>query len=222
MRQGDFLALFDVDGTLIDSRDVIVRTMQEACEWADVSAPTSARITELVGLSLPVMIARLLPDATADGRDAVLAGYRERFCGNAEAAGEALLYPGVSEGLRRLRDGGIMLGVATGKNRRGLDRLIGHYGWEELFVTLQCADAHPSKPDPSMVHRAVEETGVDRSRAAMIGDTVFDMDMARAGGMAAIGVAWGYHPEDALRGAGATPVAQDFAALVQEIERRAR
>jgi phosphoglycolate phosphatase len=103
--------------------------------------------------------------------------------------------------------------VATGKSRRGLDALISHHGLDGMFVTRQVADDHPSKPDPEMVFAALSETGVDRRAAVMIGDTTYDIEMARAAGVAAIGVAWGYHPVSALEAAGASRIVTDFTAL---------
>jgi phosphoglycolate phosphatase len=96
------------------------------------------------------------------------------------------------------QDDHILLGLATGKSRRGLDALLGFYGWENRFVTTQVSDNHPSKPHPSMILTAMSETGVDAARTVMIGDTSYDIDMARAAEVNAIGVEWGYHPKSAL------------------------
>jgi len=216
-----FLALFDLDGTLVDSQHLIVETMEQACAAAGVAAPTPQAVTRLVGLSLPRMIATLCPAEDDASRAKILDGYKARFAQTARAAGESRLYPGVIEGLARLRAANVTLGVATGKSKRGLDRLIAAMGWEGWFTTQQCADFHPSKPDPSMVQSALSETGVRPSRAVMIGDTSFDIEMARAAGVPAIAVGWGYHNTQMLRDAGADLIVPDFAALVDEIERRA-
>jgi phosphoglycolate phosphatase len=121
---------------------------------------------------------------------------------DAGAAQSSPLYPGartVLEQLAAVPEN--LLGVATGKSQRGLDKLIEAHGFERMFVTRQVADHHPSKPHPSMILAAMRETGVDAAATAMIGDTTFDMDMAHAAGVAGIGVGWGYHPPEALTAA---------------------
>jgi phosphoglycolate phosphatase len=90
------------------------------------------------------------------------------------------------------------LGVATGKSRRGLDILLDKHGLRDYFITAQCADVHPSKPHPAMLQAALAETGIAAKNAVMIGDTQFDMEMAGAAGVHAIGVTWGYHEVDRL------------------------
>ena len=116
----------------------------------------------------------------------------------------------------------LLLGVATGKGRRGLDVMVANHGLQRTFVTLQCADDHPSKPHPAMVLAALAEAGVAPADAVMVGDTTFDMEMARAAGVAGLGVGWGYHEPAALSGCGAVDVVADFAALTGWIEDWAR
>ena len=114
------------------------------------------------------------------------------------------LFPGVAETIGRLAaDPGIRLGIATGKSRRGVAHLVGRFAWDRVFATIQTADDAPSKPDPGMLLRAMAETGVAPDRTVMLGDTTFDMAMARAAGVRPIGVSWGYHPVPALTEAGA-------------------
>ncbi|MGB3409233.1 MAG: HAD-IA family hydrolase, partial [Jannaschia sp.] len=114
------------------------------------------------------------------------------------------------------------LGLATGKSQRGLDRLLEAHRWHGLFSTCQCADAHPSKPHPSMILQALAECAVDGDRAAMVGDSIYDMQMALAAGVAAIGIGWGYHTEQALRAERAHDVARSFPALTDILLERAR
>lgn len=218
----DFLAIFDVDGTLVDSQAIITATMDRAFADAGQEPPTREAVLSLVGISLPQLIARLLPGEAASVQDAVTANYRKLYVETLSHQPEVQLYPGVRDGLARLHAAGITLGVATGKSQRGLDRLVVGQGWQDMFATLQCADHHPSKPHPSMVERALLETATDAGRAVMIGDTTFDMDMGAAAGVATLGVAWGYHAESDLRASGAAQVAADFGALVQKIEEMAR
>lgn len=218
----DFLAIFDVDGTLVDSQAIITATMDRAFADAGQEPPTREAVLSLVGISLPQLIARLLPDEATSVREAVTANYRKLYVETLSHQPEVQLYPGVRDGLERLRRAGITLGVATGKSQRGLDRLVAGQGWQDMFATLQCADHHPSKPHPSMVERALLETATDAARAVMIGDTTFDMNMGAAAGVATLGVAWGYHAESDLHAAGAAQVSADFGALVQRIEEMAR
>ncbi len=112
----------------------------------------------------------------------------------------------------------VVLGIATGKSRRGVDALLAREGLAPLFTTIQTADAHPSKPDPSMVRAAMAEVGAEPAGTVMIGDTTFDIEMGRAAGARALGVAWGYHPAEALAAAGAADVAQDCAHLARALD----
>jgi phosphoglycolate phosphatase len=112
----------------------------------------------------------------------------------------------------------IVLGIATGKARRGIDRLFEREGWADRFLTVQTADNHPSKPHPAMVRAAMAETGVGPARTVMVGDTTFDVEMALAAGVGALGVAWGYHPPEELREAGAHGVVEICEQLVADID----
>lgn len=207
------LAIFDVDGTISDSQSHIAHAMTLAFESVDLAPPSHAAVLSIVGLSLPVAVARLAPELPAPVQMRIVEGYKASYF-TARAASPAPLYPGALECLRRLhaRDD-LLLGVATGKSRRGLNALIAHHRLEGLFVTQQVADDHPSKPDPAMIAAALAETGVARGAALMIGDTTYDIEMACAAGVAAIGVAWGYHPVSALEAAGASRIVTDFTAL---------
>ena len=214
------LAIFDVDGTLVDSQAVIVASMTRAFAKVDRPAPDRGEILSGVGLSLPLLVTRLTPGLDEETRAEIEAGYRTAYGPTAAEYGETALYPGVVEGLERLRSVGLTLGIATGKSRRGLDRLIAAQGWDDLFATLQCADDHPSKPHPAMIERALLETGTEPNRGVMIGDTTFDAAMAAAAGVTMVGVDWGYHDAAALEAAGASPVVSDFAALTAAVEAR--
>lgn len=208
------LILFDVDGTLIDSQGHIIAAMRAAFAAAQEPAPSDAAVRSIIGLSLPEAMARLAPGAD---NARLVRGYREAFASaraSEDPAQNAPLFPGAEDVIRRLasRDD-VILGIATGKSRRGLSRVLEGHGLRKLFVTTQVADDHPSKPHPSMVLRAAAETGVDLARTWLVGDTTFDMEMARAAGAGAIGVGWGYHPQEALHRAGAQKVIEEFASL---------
>ena len=188
------LVIFDVDGTLIDSQDHIVAAMTGAFGRVGQPLPPRAALLSIVGLSLPQAFAQLVPDQPLAVRDALVAAYKASFMG-LSVTDHARLYPGARAMLERLRaDPAIVLGVATGKSRRGLERMVQALDLHGFFATMQVADDHPSKPDPSMIRACLRDTGIPAARAVMVGDTSFDMDMARAAGVQGIGVSWGYHP----------------------------
>jgi phosphoglycolate phosphatase len=207
------LAIFDVDGTISDSQTHITHAMGLGFEAAGLPAPAASAVLQIVGLSLPVAVARLAPDLDGDTQARIVEGYKQSYK-TARAASPAPLYPGAEALLRKLaaRDD-MLLAVATGKSRRGLRALIEYHGLDGLFVSQQTADDHPSKPHPSMIGAALSEAGVDARDAVMIGDTSYDIEMGRAAGVATIGVRWGYHPGVELEAAGAHRMVDDFDAL---------
>lgn len=212
------LVVFDVDGTLSDSQAMIFGSMAEAFGAAGMPVPDLAQVLGIVGLSLPQAVARLAPDLGPDGVAAVVANYKASYF-TQRAGTPAPLYPGALECVQRLaRRDDLVLGIATGKSRRGLDALLAHYGLGELFVTRQVADDHPSKPNPSMLFAALDEAGVCATDAVMIGDTTFDIEMGAAAGMATIGVSWGYHSVPDLVAAGPGRMVDSFAALERAVD----
>ncbi|WP_374633502.1 HAD-IA family hydrolase [Paracoccus sp. (in: a-proteobacteria)] len=212
------LVVFDVDGTLIDSQHMIVNSMNSGMEGAGLPPLPRETILSIVGLSLPVAIAELLPTAAQASRDKVEAGYRAAYMASRMHL-ESPLYPGAQDCLDALAGrGDVLLAIATGKSRRGLDALIESHGWGDLFVSRQTADNHPSKPDPTMLLAALDEAGVAPARACMVGDTEFDIAMGVAAGMPAFGVSWGYHPPARLFAAGAVTVAPDYPALTRALQ----
>ncbi len=191
------LVIFDVDGTLVDSQADIIASMTMAFERAGAPPPDRDAILGIVGLSLEVAIPKLAPDLSRDLHHKMVDWYKESYVylrAKAGAAQSSPLYPNVRETLDRLQaQPETLLGVATGKSRRGLDKLLEGHDLTRMFVTEQVSDHHPSKPHPSMIHAALSETGVEAQNAVMVGDTVFDMHMATAANVAFIGVSWGYH-----------------------------
>lgn len=216
---GADLVVFDVDGTLVDSQDHILTAMADAFAAADHPPPGRAAVLSIVGLSLPEAIARLTPAASGAARAAILAAYKAGF-GAIRSRSAAPLYPGARQVLDALRArSGVVLGIATGNSRRGLDHVLTSHRLAQHFATTQVADNHPSKPHPAMLLAALAETGIAAAQAVMVGDTTYDIEMGRAAGMATIGVSWGYHPAEALAGAGAAAVIDDFAALLPALGR---
>jgi phosphoglycolate phosphatase len=214
------LAVFDCDGTLIDGQASICAAMERAFAAHGRIAPDRLEVRRAVGLSLPQAVRRLLPDEADEVHHAIADAYKQAFRA-ARAAGELdePLFPGMAEALAALRAGGWQLGVATGKSDRGLAHCLDVHGLAEAFVTLQTADRHPSKPHPQMLEAALAEALAAPGDAVMIGDTAYDMDMAVAAGVRAIGVAWGYHDPHELRASGAEWVADDPAALAEYLLR---
>jgi phosphoglycolate phosphatase len=178
-------------------------------------------VLSIVGLSLPEAMAVLAPDAQPDTRARMVEAYKDGYMtlrAQTGAAQSSPLYPGVRAMLDHLAaQDHILLGVATGKSRRGLDKLIEAHDLKGLFVTEQVSDHHPSKPHPAMLLAALAETGLDPHASAMIGDTSYDMEMAHAAGIAGIGVSWGYHDPSRLRTA--AHVLDDISALPAALDK---
>mgnify|MGYP001336775382 CR=1 FL=1 len=208
------LALFDVDGTLVDSQTHIKTSMIRAFTAEGLVPPADAAILAIVGLSLPVAIAVLAPDLPAPQQARMVETYKDTYASFRGELGAAHspLFPGALDCLDALaRDDHVLIGIATGKSRRGLVHLLDLHGLAGRFVTMQVSDDHPSKPHPAMVLAALAETGVAPGDAVMIGDTSFDMEMGAAAGVRRLGVTWGYHRPQALLSAGAERMAADFA-----------
>ncbi len=203
------LAIFDCDGTLVDSQHNICRAMESCFTAAGIDPPERERTRKVVGLSLFEAMQAILPDAEPDLHAWLAERYKVAFR-DLRSAGLAdePLYDGVSELLDRLEGEGWLLGIATGKSDRGLALCLEHHGLLARFVTLQTADRHPSKPHPSMIEQALADAGAEASLSMMIGDTSYDMAMARNAGVTAVGVAWGYHAPEELIAAGADFVAE--------------
>ncbi len=199
------LAIFDCDGTLVDSGATIHRALARAFDAHGHACPPRMVTQKVIGLSLPEAMARLVPEAD---HGALAETYKQAFVGM-RGAGEVEepLYDGILETLESLERDGWLLGVATGKSLRGLKHCLTSHGLEGRFVTLQTSDTNRSKPHPSMALAAMEEAGATPQRTIFVGDTAWDMGCARAAGCAAIGAAWGYHTAEELRADGARHVA---------------
>lgn len=209
------LAVFDCDGTLIDGQASICDAMERAFTELGLPCPDRNGVRRAVGLSLPQAARQLLPGHGGALHHAVAEAYKRHFRA-AREAGELsqALFPGIRQLLDDLRGDGWTLGVATGMSDRGLSHCLATHGLTDHFATLQTADRHPSKPHPAMLQAALLAAGAMPGDAVMIGDTTFDMTMARDAGVRALGVSWGYHMPGELRAAGAEQVAdrpQDLA-----------
>jgi phosphoglycolate phosphatase len=214
------LAVFDCDGTLVDSQAAICRAMDECFTCHGLTPPDRHATRRIVGLSLPQIMRTLAPGAEPELQTALADTYRTTFQRHrAEGLVEEPVFDGIAEAVQALEDAGWLLGVATGKSDRGLRLCLERHGLHARFVTLQTADRHPSKPHPAMLHAAIAEAGAAPETTVMIGDTSFDMMMARAAGAHALGVGWGYHNADELRSAGAHDVIERPHDLIAWMER---
>lgn len=209
-------AIFDCDGTLVDGQASICEAMEQAFSLLRQPVPDRQTVRRVVGLSLPQAMRRLLPDADADLADGLAEAYKLSFrAARSDGRLSEPLYDGVPALLEALSTAGWALGIATGKSDRGLSHCLATHGITERFSSLQTADRHPSKPHPAMLEAALEELTCQPEHAVMIGDTGYDMAMARAAGVRAIGVAWGYHTPAELTATGAEFVAPSPAALLE-------
>lgn len=215
------LVVFDIDGTLVDSAALIVDGFAHA--FAVVGRPPVPPETALahIGLSLPIAMQRLMPEADQQTLDRAVEGYRAHYFKLRAERGPASvpLFSGARAVLERLAARpDVLIGAATGMARRGLDHVLDVHGLAPLFVTRQSADGHPSKPHPSMLEAALAETGVSRHQAVMVGDTTFDIEMAANAGIAGVGVSWGHHSRSALEEAGAWRVVDSFENLLTALD----
>ncbi len=215
------LAIFDCDGTLVDGQANVCMAMERCFGEAGLPLPSRDQSRRVVGLSMVEAMRVMLPGGTDEQHVELAESYKRHFHRmRAEGLVAEPLYDGILELLEALDEGDWLLGVATGKSDRGLTFCLDHHGLTRRFVTLQTADRHPSKPHPSMIEQAMADAGASPGTTLMIGDTSYDMAMAKAAGVTAIGVAWGYHEAKELEAAGADYIAEtpaDIAAIVKAL-----
>lgn len=207
------LVIFDWDGTLMDSAARIVDCMQAAARSIGLDELSHAAVRDIIGLGLPEAIAALCPGIAPQQAELLRLGYAERF----RAADQTPLafFPGVESGIAQLREkSDIRLAVATGKSRRGLDRVFSTSGSGAWFHASRTADETRSKPHPQMLEELLEETGVDVREAVMVGDTEYDLEMARALDMDRIAVTYGVHAPARLALSQPTFVAKAFPEVI--------
>jgi phosphoglycolate phosphatase len=207
------LAVFDVDGTLVDSRRSIAEAMAMAFTALNLPAPTYEETRKIVGLSLIPAIKVLAPDLPESRYGALGEAYKDAFIANREKGLSEPLYIGAREIVVALKDEGWRLGIATGKARRGVDKFLDTHAMRDLFECAFCADDGPGKPHPHMLQLNMRALDMHEAHTVMIGDTSFDMTMARAAQAYAQGVSWGFHTVDEIAAGGAHDVAHDFTAL---------
>ena len=213
------LVIFDVDGTIIDSQNHIVAAMTKAFDCADLPPPEPQAVRHVVGLSLPEAVGHLVPSCSESLNESIVTHFKAAFFDlRQEFDSSVSLFPGAQETVSRLSRLGHVLGVATGKSRRGAISTLSRHDMLRYFYTVQTSDDAPSKPSPVMLEQAMAEAGFDRTETVFVGDTTFDMEMAGNAGVAGVGVAWGNHGADALKRAGAAHVISRFNELDRSIK----
>lgn len=213
------LAVFDIDGTLVDSRVLIHEAAVAGARAVGLPEPSYDQVRHTVGLSLPVAMRALAPDIPQADLDRYVAGFQAYFRARYEAGHEEPLYPGADDLLRRLRADGWRLALATGQNRRGVARNLARAGWGDYFLSAHCAEDGPGKPDPAMLHAAMSACQACTATTVMIGDTGHDHRMAVNAGVPAYGVAWGFNTAEEQLASGAVYVATDWDDLAAALDR---
>lgn len=202
------LVLFDCDGTLVDSADIIHATMATTFREARLPEPAPEATKSIIGLTLDLAIARLLGRPLDAECGHMAERYKQHFVElHRQAGSHEPLYDGIAEliGILAARDD-VLIGMVTGKSRRGVKRVLEAYGFERHFVTVRTADDCPSKPHPAMVLECCADMGIEPASTFVVGDAIYDMQMARNAGARAMGVSWGYHGRDSLLASGAEVV----------------
>ena len=217
------LAVFDCDGTLVDSQHAIVEAMNSAFAAEGLVAPQPEAVRRVIGLPLHECTTRLIPDLPPSRSERLVEAYKAAFFAQRQRPDHhEPLFDGVVAALDALEAQGWLLGIATGKAKRGLVAVLERHGLLQRFITMQCGDMHPGKPHPSMIEQARAETGAAAADTVMIGDTTFDMLMARSAGVHSIGVQWGYHDPAELNEAGAHTLVGAYAELPEAVFRCGR
>ena len=189
------LLVFDWDGTLMDSTAVIVASLQAACRELQLPVPSEERARHIIGLGLNDALAHVLPGLDADVYPQIAESYGREF---REREIDTPLFAGAAQALQNLADAGCMLAVATGKSRRGLDRVLERTGLKGQFHATRCGEEAGSKPHPGMLHQLIDVLGVSADDTLMIGDTTHDLQMALNAGVAGVAAAYGAHPRAQL------------------------
>ena len=212
------LCVFDCDGTLVDSQHSIVSCMSDAFQAHGLPAPEAGAVRRVVGLSLADAIGVLTAEEDGQLVERLASAYSASFA-EVRQRGAVVdpLFPGAREGLGELEAAGWLLGLATGKSQRGARATLAGHGLEERFVTIKTPDVAAGKPNPDMLLQAMADTGADPRSTVMVGDTVYDMEMALSAGSLAVAVAWGYHDAEELRAAGAHAVIDAFGDLLPTV-----
>lgn len=204
------LIVFDWDGTVMDSTAVIATSIQSACRDLGLPIPSDEDARHVIGMGLAQALQHAVPDAPPHMHEPLADRYRHYFLAQDQSIP---LFEGAAETIAELKEAGYLLAVATGKSRKGLDRVMDSSGLREFFIASRTADETFSKPHPAMLNELMDELAVDAKRVLMVGDTTHDLQMAINAGVDAVGVTHGAHPEDQLRALAPLALLDDFHGL---------
>jgi len=207
------LIIFDWDGTLMDSAQKIANCLKAAAREVGIDEPSDQQAKNIIGLGLAEAMHSLFPNLTETRNRQLIDAYKHQFVVADQT--QQGLFQGVEQGLQVLVESGALLAVATGKARAGLQRVFSEIDLEHLFVASRCADETRSKPHPQMLLELLDYTAIDPKNTIMVGDTTYDMDMAKNAGVHGLGAAYGVHDEVALRAAQAVEVLHSFSDIQQ-------
>jgi phosphoglycolate phosphatase len=190
------LVIFDWDGTLMDSVDRIVSSMQSAAQTVGLVSPLDHDVKQIIGLSLTTALETLFTSITAEQIEAMLVHYKYEYLAGDNTP--TPLFANATDLLTQLKQQNKLLAVATGKGREGLNRVLNVSATSAFFNTTRCAGEMPSKPDPTMLNSILDELNIAAHEAVMIGDTSHDLKMAQNAGVDSIGVTFGVHDREVL------------------------
>lgn len=215
-KSSETLVVFDCDGTLVDSQHNVVASMKDAFQTQGMPSPDEHSIRNCIGLNVDEAILQYLPDPSdAKLLGALVDAYKAAYFRRRQLPDhDEPLYRGTLETIRTLHRRGVKMAVATGKSMRGLNAVIDHHGLAGFFVSLQTPDYNPGKPHPQMLEKAMRDAGAEPAQTFMVGDTSYDMLLARNAGCKAIGVSWGYHDDQELQESGANYLIREFEELI--------
>ena len=214
------LVVFDVDGTLVDSRAILKQASDTAFLALGLEPPPYDQLRQIVGLSLAEGLAQLAPEQPPEVLEKLVGYYKSSFGDlHREPGFTEPLYPGAADLLERLKRQGWRIAMATGKSRRGVNMIVAMHAWADLFDSTHCADDGPGKPHPAMLLEAMRALDAEPACTVMVGDTSHDIGMAKAAGVRAVGVTWGFHTRGEIEASGADAVLDTFEALAEELDR---
>ncbi len=190
------LVIFDWDGTLMDSTQKIANCLRASARDLDLVLPSVEAAKNVIGLGLEECMQILFPQASNHQHQELVKRYRYHFV-TADGTSQDL-FLGVEDGLKQLDEQGVLLAVATGKSRVGLERVFKDSDIQSLFTVSRCADETRGKPHPQMLHEILDFTAINANKAIMVGDTSYDMQMALNAGLVGLGVSYGAHSEQTL------------------------
>jgi phosphoglycolate phosphatase len=212
------LVVFDWDGTLMDSQARIVACLRAAVADVGLAPRSDDAYRNIIGLGLAEAMQSLFPEYSASAHAALVERYRHHFLG--ANATPSTLFAGAEETVRNLAERGLFLAVATGKGRNGLDRVLADTGLGKWFHATRCADETFSKPHPQMLLEIMDVLGAEPHETLMVGDTEYDMELARNAGTHALAVSYGVHAVDRLLAHDPLGCIDDIRELISWIDTR--